>query len=77
MPGAGSPPLMGSGTCCCITTPTPATVRQREADTFAAELLLPRHRMLAEPSTRLRLPRSLVLQQTWGVSLEALLYRGR
>lgn len=50
---------------------------EREADAFAAELLLPRSRLAQELPARLDLPRLLALQQTWGVSVEALLYRGR
>lgn len=50
---------------------------EREADAFAAELLMPRVRLLEELPARLDLPRLVALQQTWGVSVEALLYRGR
>lgn len=50
---------------------------EREADAFAAELLLPRARLARELPARLDMPRLQALQQTWGVSLEALLYRGR
>lgn len=50
---------------------------EREADAFAAELLLPRLRLLKELPARLDLPRLLTLQHSWGVSVEALLYRGR
>ncbi len=50
---------------------------EREADAFAAEFLLPRLRLLEELPARLDLPRLVTLQQTWGVSIEALLYRGR
>ena len=50
---------------------------EREADAFAAELLLPRARLAQELPPRLDLPGLLALQQMWGVSVEALLYRGR
>lgn len=50
---------------------------EREADAFAAECLLPARRLADELPARLDLPRLLALQGTWGVSVEALLYRGR
>lgn len=50
---------------------------EREADAFAAEFLLPARRLADELPARLDLPRLLALQSTWGVSVEALLYRGR
>lgn len=50
---------------------------EREADGFAAELLLPGALLRHQLPARLDFPRLLALQQTWGVSVEALLYRGR
>lgn len=50
---------------------------EREADAFAAELLMPRGRLCRELPARLDFTRLLALQGTWGVSIEALLYRGR
>jgi Zn-dependent peptidase ImmA (M78 family)/transcriptional regulator with XRE-family HTH domain len=53
------------------------TRHEREADAFAAELLMPANQLLHDLPPRLDLPRLVTLQSTWGVSVEALLYRGR
>jgi len=50
---------------------------EREANSFASELLLPAHRMREILPRRLDLAKLIALQMVWGVSVEALLYRGR
>ncbi|HEU0087732.1 MAG TPA: XRE family transcriptional regulator [Pseudonocardiaceae bacterium] len=50
---------------------------EREADAFAAEFLMPAAQIAAELPTRVDLPALLDLQQRWGVSVAALLYRCR
>ncbi|MGH4016552.1 MAG: ImmA/IrrE family metallo-endopeptidase [Pseudonocardiaceae bacterium] len=50
---------------------------EREADAFAAEFLMPAADIAAELPTRVDLPALLGLQQRWGVSVAALLYRCR
>jgi Zn-dependent peptidase ImmA (M78 family)/transcriptional regulator with XRE-family HTH domain len=53
------------------------TQHEREADAFAAEFLTPRDSVLPELPARVDLRRLVELQQTWGVSVESLLYRCR
>jgi Zn-dependent peptidase ImmA (M78 family) len=56
----------------------PGDIRhEREADAFAAEFLMPAAVITAELPTRVDLPALLGLQQRWGVSVPALLYRCR
>lgn len=50
---------------------------EREADAFAAEFLMPAAQIATELPTRVDLPALLGLQQRWGVSVAALLYRCR
>jgi len=50
---------------------------EREADAFAAEFLMPAADIASELPTRVNLPALLQLQQRWGVSVSALLYRCR
>jgi len=50
---------------------------EREADAFAAEFLMPAAQIGTELPTRVDLPALLALQQRWGVSVAALLYRCR
>jgi Zn-dependent peptidase ImmA (M78 family)/transcriptional regulator with XRE-family HTH domain len=53
------------------------TQQEREADAFAAELLTPRDSILPELPRRLDLRRLSQLRNTWGVSVDSLLYRCR
>jgi Zn-dependent peptidase ImmA (M78 family) len=56
----------------------PGDVRhERQADAFAAEFLMPAAEIVGELPTRVDLPALLGLQQRWGVSVAALLYRCR
>lgn len=50
---------------------------ERQADAFAAELLMPAAEIIGELPTRIDLSALLSLQQRWGVSVAALLYRCR
>lgn len=50
---------------------------ERQADAFAAEFLMPADEIVGELPTRVDLPAFLRLQQRWGVSVSALLYRCR
>lgn len=50
---------------------------ERQADAFAAEFLMPTDEIVGELPTRVDLPAFLLLQQRWGVSVAALLYRCR
>lgn len=50
---------------------------ERQADAFAAEFLMPADEIAGELPTRVDLPALLRLQQRWGVSIAALLYRCR
>lgn len=50
---------------------------ERQADAFAAEFLMPAADIVDELPTRVDLPAFLRLQQRWGVSVAALLYRCR
>ncbi|HMA47983.1 MAG TPA: XRE family transcriptional regulator [Frankiaceae bacterium] len=56
----------------------PGDVRhEREADAFAAELLMPAADIAPRLPRRVDLPALLRLQQQWGTSVSALLYRSR
>lgn len=56
----------------------PGDVRhERQADAFAAEFLMPAAEIVGELPTRVDLRALLGLQQRWGVSVAALLYRCR
>jgi Zn-dependent peptidase ImmA (M78 family) len=50
---------------------------EREADAFAAELLMPRARMLDELPRRLNIARLEELSQRWGASTKALVFRSK
>lgn len=50
---------------------------ERQADAFAAEFLMPAAEIADELPTRVDLPAFVRLQQRWGVSVAALLYRCR
>lgn len=50
---------------------------ERQADAFAAEFLMPAADIIDELPTRVDLPALLRLQQRWGMSVSALLYRCR
>ena len=50
---------------------------ERQADAFAAEFMMPATEIADELPTRIDLPALLKLQQRWGVSVAALLYRSR
>jgi len=50
---------------------------ERQADAFAAEFLMPAAEIASELPTRIDLPALLRLQQRWGTSVSALLYRCR
>lgn len=50
---------------------------ERQADAFAAEFLMPAAEIISELPTRIDLAALLGLQQRWGVSVAALLYRCR
>ncbi len=50
---------------------------ERQADAFAAEFLMPAAQIAEELPVRVDLPALLRLQQRWGVSVSALLYRCR
>ncbi|MEV5497795.1 XRE family transcriptional regulator [Nonomuraea fuscirosea] len=51
--------------------------QEREADAFAAEFLTPRDSILPQLPLRADLRRLAELRQTWGVSVDSLLYRCR
>ncbi len=56
----------------------PGDVRhEREANAFAAEFLMPASRLKSAIPRRVDFARLVALQRQWGVSVEALLYRGR
>lgn len=58
--------------------PTPGDiVQEREADAFAAEFLTPRDSILSELPARTDLHRLSHLRNTWGVSVDSLVYRCR
>lgn len=52
-------------------------ILERQADQFAASFLMPRHLIRDHLPARLNWAKFAYLKQTWGVSVQALLYRAR